>query len=75
MSSNIINNFLNNILNELVEIKISDEDIDVVYDELIFGKVSKQALNTNRESKTQIKYSYSQIKHNTKKIKYSHIVR
>lgn len=75
MSSNIINNFLNNILNELVEIKISDEDIDVVYDELIFGKVSKQALNTNRESKTQIKYSYPQIKHNTKKIKYPHFVR
>jgi len=73
MSSNIINNFLNNILNELVEIKISDEDIDAVYDELIFGKVSKQALNTNRVSKTQIKYSYPQIKHNTKKIKYSHI--
>ena len=74
MSSNIINNFLNNILNELVEIKINDEDIDAVYDELIFGKVSIQALNTNRESKTQIKYSYSQIKHNTKEIKYSHIV-
>lgn len=73
MSSNIINNFLNNILNELVEIKISDEDIDAVYDELIFGNVSKQALNTNRVSKTQIKYSYHQIKHNTKKIKYSHI--
>jgi len=55
MSSNIINNFLNNILNELVEIKISDEDIDAVYDELIFGKVSIQTLNTHHKSKTKIK--------------------